>query len=407
MSVFKAKLLSITSREEAEQELTRISVDPCGITLMASKMLTRCIHLSKIKCGQANIIKQEMLAVGGDAAVSRGAAACKVEHTDVILMGTEKQLQKVAAKLALQPFGLARLAEELLALLDYLLEKHKLWVLPNRSLQIGSPLVMGILNVTPDSFSDGGNYLNLDLAVEHALKMEAEGADIIDIGGESTRPGASLVSEEDELARVLPVIEKLASKLSVPISIDTYKGAVAKKAMQSGAEIINDISGFVFDPSMVEVAAESNAAVILMHTRGTPDLMQKNTSYSNLVEEIIESLRQSVSTADSFGIGRDKIAVDPGIGFGKTVSGNLEILHKLKEFKSLGLPILVGASRKSFIGAVLGDERYDRLVGTAATAALAIANGASILRVHDVREMRAAADMAYAVMTEGKHARIA
>lgn len=260
------------------------------------------------------------------------------------------------------------------------------------------PHIMGVLNVTPDSFSDGSVFLDTDRAVERACEMEAEGADSIDIGGESTRPFALPVSEEEEAGRVLPVIERLAGRLRVPISIDTWKSSVAREALRAGAEIINDISGCTFDPCMAEVAAAAGAGLVLMHTRGRPQEMQRETSYGALIPEIIQFLRERMCYAESHGVQRRRIVIDPGVGFGKSVEGNLEILRRLEEFSALGRPILVGTSRKSFIGKILGREVGDRLFGTAATVALAVARGASIIRVHDVRQMRDAALMAQAVI---------
>jgi dihydropteroate synthase len=258
---------------------------------------------------------------------------------------------------------------------------------------------MGILNLTPDSFSDGGRCSDLDRAVEAALQMEADGADIIDIGGESTRPGAAAVSSEEEQGRIIPVIERLVGLLNCAISVDTWKSVVADRAIRAGAEIINDISGFSFDPEMAGLAAATGAGVVLMHTRGTPDKMQQNTAYENLMDEVSAGLLSSVTKAREAGVSGDCIAIDPGIGFGKGAAGNLELIRRLAEFSGFGLPILVGPSRKSFIGTVLGREHTDdRLFGTAAVVALSVTHGASILRVHDVRAMRDVADMAHAVM---------
>lgn len=259
------------------------------------------------------------------------------------------------------------------------------------------PCIMGILNLTPDSFSDGNSYFSPESAVDRALEMEAEGADIIDIGGESTRPFAPLVDESEELQRVMPVLEKLSGRLSIPVSIDTYKSAVAREALQAGVEIVNDISGLTFDNAMAGVIAAAGAGVVLMHTRGMPGVMQKETSYASIVAEVISSLERSVSMALSAGIGMEHIAIDPGVGFGKSVEGNLEILRRLREFAVIGRPILVGTSRKSFIGKTLGREVGERVFGTAATVAVSICNGASIFRVHDVKEMRDVADMARAI----------
>jgi dihydropteroate synthase len=229
--------------------------------------------------------------------------------------------------------------------------------------------------------------------------MEAEGADIIDIGGESTRPGAAQVTSDEELGRVIPVIGRLAGRLKCAISVDTWKSSVADRALIAGAEIINDISGFNFDPQMAAVAAASGAGVVLMHTRGRPENMQQDTAYADLMTEITMGLRASLVRAHEAGVSDNCIAIDPGIGFGKGAASNLEIVRRLAELSGFGLPILSGPSRKSFIGTVLGREQTDdRLFGTAAAVALSVSNGASILRVHDVRAMRDVADMAHAVI---------
>jgi dihydropteroate synthase len=258
---------------------------------------------------------------------------------------------------------------------------------PSGTLYLGSKTyVMGILNVTPDSFYDGKRYDAGENAIEHALKMTEEGADIIDIGGESTRPGASPLSEEEEINRVIPVIKKLSKKLRKPISVDTYKAKVAEKAIDAGASIINDIGGLLSDKKMAQVAAGSHVPVIVMHKKGTPRTMQKYPIRKNVLSEIMSSLRKSISIAIDAGIDKDRIILDPGIGFGKTVQQNLEILKRLKEFQSMGFPILVGTSRKQFIGTILNLSAQERLYGTLATIAVAVMNGAHIVRVHDVRE---------------------
>jgi len=271
------------------------------------------------------------------------------------------------------------------------------WELARRTLSLGRPLVMGILNVTPDSFSDGNRFFSRERAVERALEMEGEGADIIDIGGESTRPNAPAVSLEEELDRVVPVIAALAGRLTVPISVDTYKAGVARAACAAGAEIVNDVSGMFFDPEMARVVAEADAGVVLMHTRGRPDRMQSDTHYQDLVAEVKTYLLESLELAREAGMNPRRIALDPGIGFGKSVEGNLELIRRLGELLPLGYPLLVGTSRKSFIGAVLGDRDRDRTFGTAATVAVSILNGASIVRVHDVGPMRDIAVMTRAL----------
>lgn len=261
--------------------------------------------------------------------------------------------------------------------------------------------VMGVINVTPDSFSDGGLYYRRDVAVEHALRLADEGADIIDIGGESTRPGSEPVSPDEEIQRTIPVIEILAKKVNIPISIDTCKAAVAKRALDAGASIVNDISGLRADPEMPEVIARQKVPVVIMHIKGKPKDMQVNPVYEALIPEIIDYLRGGIRLAVESGIKEDMIILDPGIGFGKTFDQNLEILKNLNEFALLGKPLLVGPSRKAFIGKILGDLPVsDRLEGTAAAAAIAIMNGANIIRVHDVKEMVRVARVADAIRRE-------
>jgi dihydropteroate synthase len=259
-------------------------------------------------------------------------------------------------------------------------------------------VIMGILNVTPDSFYDGGRYARAEAAVQHALQMVQDGADIVDIGGESTRPGSQPVPEEEELRRVLPVIEAVRGQVDVPISIDTTKSRVAERALQAGACMVNDISGLGFDPRMAEVVARHGALCCVMHIQGTPQTMQRNPQYEDVVRDISRYFEERLALAERAGIPRENIWLDPGIGFGKTVEHNLEILRRLREFTAFGLPILIGTSRKSFIGKILGDlPPEERLEGTAATVAIAIMNGANAVRVHDVREMVRVARMTDAV----------
>lgn len=247
--------------------------------------------------------------------------------------------------------------------------------------------IMGILNITPDSFYDGGWYKDPDTAVDHALRLVDEGADIIDIGGESTRPGADAVCLEEELNRVIPVIKKLNGQIEKPISIDTRRAIVARKAIHVGARIVNDVSGLTADPEMVEMVASAGVPVVLMHTAGNPVDMQKNPSYKDTVGEIFNWLKTRIDYAVNNGIRRSQIIVDPGIGFGKRLNDNLLLLRSLACFRELERPILVGPSRKSFIGSLLDVAENDRLEGTAAAVALGVANGASMVRVHDVKEM--------------------
>jgi dihydropteroate synthase len=244
---------------------------------------------------------------------------------------------------------------------------------------------MGVLNVTPDSFADGGLHFKTEEAIEHGLAMAREGADIIDVGGESTRPFAEKVSSEDESARVIPVIEALYQELTIPISIDTYKADVASQALKAGASMINDISALRFDPHMIPLAAEAGVPVIIMHMKGTPADMQNKPTYENLMPEIIDFLKDALDQAIHGGINEEMLIIDPGIGFGKTFNHNLEILRDLAQLGELGRPVLLGSSRKAFIGHILGKEPLERDTGTMATVAAGVMNGAHIVRVHNVK----------------------
>jgi dihydropteroate synthase len=259
----------------------------------------------------------------------------------------------------------------------------------NRILELGGvPLIMGILNVTPDSFYDGGRYFDRSRAEERAFRLVEEGADLLDIGGESTRPGSDSVTPEEEIRRVVPLIEFLAGRIPIPISIDTYKAEVARVSLQAGAEMINDISGLTFDPDLVSVVAESGVPVVLMHTLGRPQVMQENPVYRDLIAEIKEFLAGAIQKAERSGVRPENIIIDPGIGFGKTVEHNLEIINRLADFQALGKPVMVGPSRKSFVGKILDEPVDERLEGTLAAVAIAAWNGAEIIRVHDVRAAR-------------------
>ncbi|MFZ0456439.1 MAG: dihydropteroate synthase [Ignavibacteriaceae bacterium] len=267
---------------------------------------------------------------------------------------------------------------------NYLNYNTKYYQLGNREYNFGEAFVMGILNVTPDSFSDGGLYINSDDAVEHGLEMINDGADFIDIGGESTRPGSDIVTWEEELERVIPVIKKiLSAEPGTIISIDTTKSKVAEEAIRNGARIVNDISGATFDEEMLTVVKKCNAAVVLMHIKGTPKSMQQNPCYENVVEEIYDFLFERIKAAQELGI--ENIFIDPGIGFGKRIQDNFEILRRLDDFKSLGFPIVVGASRKSFLGKTLNLDITERDAATAITEAIAVKNGARIIRTHNVK----------------------
>jgi dihydropteroate synthase len=384
-----------------EKELTNVQVDRAVYNLFKEKSEILLFKLYDLDARGANILKQEFLSAGGDVALSRDVASFRVEKTDAILIGSRKVYMRVLEKLALMPyFGL----KEVKVALEKYLPKVSLPVFNIRGHIFdfnADKFVMGILNVTPDSFSDGGKFYDIDSALKHAEEMIKDGADIIDVGGESTRPYAESVSVEEELRRVVPVIEVIRKEFQdIPISIDTYKSKVAEEAINAGADIINDISGLRFDPLMIDIAKKFDVPVVVMHIKGTPKDMQKNPEYKDLMRELLEYFESRINFLNSVSI--NKIIIDPGIGFGKTFEHNLEILNKLNEFTIFNLPILVGLSRKSFIGYVLdGRPPEDRLYGTIASNMVALMKGASILRVHDVLQHKDAIRMFKAITSKG------
>ena len=383
------RILFIQDLEEAKKEFTKIKVSSQGIAVMAPKALGLSIKLTKVHVGAANILKQEMLSIGGDAAVARGVVNGVEKTSDMILLGNADKIKKLINKLDHQTiFGLPEIRTDLELILENILSKQTTILNCNsKKLKLDSIKIMGVLNITPDSFSDGNKFIRVDKAVDHAIRMMEEGANIIDIGGESTRPGAEKVDIPTELERVIPVIEELRKRSDIPISIDTNKAEVASKAIQAGASIINDISALRFDEGMVKVLQKyPNVPIILMHMLGTPRTMQKKPSYEDTIEDIMEFFQERIDHCVSNGINRSRIILDPGIGFGKRQIDNLIILKKLLEFKSFGLPLLLGASRKSFIGKIYDSKPEDRLEGSLAATALAFQNGVDIVRIHDVKQ---------------------
>jgi len=393
-------VIKIKNLEEAAAMFKQIGVDPYGIDAMASKTININILIEDQPCKIANIIKQEMLSVGGDAAVARGSVSCSVSASDILIMGTLKQILALVKKIEKQPFGLNLIAGNILEILKTINKNEYILKTYQREINLGKKtLIMGILNVTPDSFSDGGLFYSQQKAVERGLQMADEGADIIDIGGESSRPGAKSLEASIESKRVLPVIESLVKQVKIPLSIDTTKAKVAKLAIVGGAEIVNDISALHGDKEMIKTIKDSGAAVILMHMRGKPRNMQKgNLVYNNLMGEITDYLKKSSEKAIKAGIEKDRMVVDPGIGFGKTPEDNYKIIRNLYQLKELGMPVMIGTSRKSFIGRITGGEPEQRLEGTAATVTAAIMNGCHIVRVHDVAAMKKVAAVTDAIV---------
>jgi dihydropteroate synthase len=395
------RLLHLEDEAAVRLELERIACDPEGVRRMAGKGVMSCIKIDALECRAANVLKQEMLALGGDAGVARGSVACSIPASDVILFGSLKQLRILPDRLRAQPFGLANIG----ARIEQLLQRTGTApaVLQGRSvtLDLSRPRIMGVLNVTPDSFSDGGDFLGGDAALAHARQMVSEGVDIIDVGGESTRPGAPQVTIQQELDRTMPVIEALSRELDLPLSLDTTKSEVAREGLSLGVEFINDISGLTFDEKMAGVVAEAGAGLFLMHTPGDPAVMQQRTEYHDLLGEVVESLDGGVQKALEAGVEFEKLSIDPGIGFGKTAEGNLELLHRLPELRTIGCPILIGTSRKSFLGKVLDqNDPQRRGNGTLATVALGVQGGASLFRVHNVAPAREAALVAWSICNE-------
>ncbi len=377
--MFQTRVLSDLSQEEIRELLKEMGCDNRGVEIMAPKSDMILITAKNLDPRGANILKQEFLSAGGEVAVPWEALDLSEEKSDILMMGTSSQYERVKKKLQEQPFDLPKLAEEMEDAIENYYRRSSLpW--NDKGCKI-----MGVLNVTPDSFYDGGQYNKEEKAVKRGISMAEEGADIIDIGGESTRPRSERISAEEELDRIIPVIEELDAKLDVLISADTYKPKVAEEAVEAGADLINDVFGLRKD-GMAEKISELDVPIIIMHMQGTPKDMQNSPQYENVIDDITAYFYERVKFAKKHGIKDENIILDPGIGFGKRLEHNLEIIRRLDEFCSLGYPILLGASRKSFLENILGKKAEERLYGSLAVSALAVEKGASILRVHDVME---------------------
>lgn len=407
------RILQPLNHKELKKLMQDIKVDPYGIEIMLPKAINHLVRINSISCIAANILKQEMLSLGGDVAVARDALTGKARKTDCLLMATLSQFNRLTEKLNRQPFGLDRLAQDLsLAIINYQKEEFNLELGRYKlALRQGKTYIMGIVNLTPDSFSGDGFFQGLsptglrgtlpkgtvpERALDYVKKMVDDGADIIDIGAESTRPGAEPIPLKEELGRAIPIIKKIAKKINAPISIDTYKPEVARQALDCGAVMVNAITGL--NHKMAKIVSKYKAGVVLMHMQGNPRTMQDNPVYKSLIDELIEYLDKAISEAVSWGIDREKIIVDPGIGFGKTLVHNLEILKRLREFKILGRPMLVGPSRKSFLGKILNAGPGERIFGTVSACVLAVKNGANIIRVHDVKAVKQALKVTEAIL---------
>ncbi|MCI4434211.1 MAG: dihydropteroate synthase [Thermoplasmata archaeon] len=383
--------VKVLSDEGIREEMKRIGVAKEGQEIMENKAKFFILKLENIPIRDAIILKQESLSLGMDCAVSWNVVSLKTEKTDALLFGTKKQFDFLSKKMFVQPFNGREISEEINEAISNFENDHYVWRFRDDSLDLSKVRIMGILNVTPDSFSDGGMYMKRERALEHAKKMVEEGADIIDIGAESTRPGSRPIDSKEEISRLSTVIDDITS-LPVPVSVDTYKPDVAEFALEHGAKIINDIYGLGKE-GMLDVVKRYNAGIIIMHMKGEPSTMQQNPTYENVTSEIIYFLRERTLYAIGNGIRKENIAIDPGIGFGKRIEHNIKILRELQSFKSLGFPIVVGVSRKGFIGEILGKDVNERLIGSIASALFAITNGASVIRAHDVKETKEAIRM--------------
>jgi len=395
-----ARVLVLDSRDDIAAEMRRLGAEPRTVQIASDRARLRLVKLDGIPRVAAFALKQRLESFGGDAVLSNRAAPGTAAVVDCLFIATLDEYRRLCGTATSPATTLGPICMQIERAL------HAFDNRPTMELRCGAQrirtgertLVMGIINATPDSFSGDGLGGDVGAMVERGEQMAAEGADILDIGGESTRPGSEPVDVPTEMKRVLPVIEGIRSRVSIPISIDTHKAEVARGALDAGATIVNDISGLRADADMAELAAARGAPVIVMHILGTPRTMQENPYYDDLMGEIASYLRESVDLAERAGVQRDQVVIDPGFGFGKTVEHNLEIVRRLRELRSLGQPVLLGPSRKSTIGKVLDLPPEERLEGTLAIIALAIANGADMVRVHDVRPAVRAARMADAVV---------
>ena len=386
-----AHLRIIRNEEDSRKEMEAIGVEEGGIKIMVPKSFHYCIKFYGLEPQDAIIMKQEMLAAGGDVAISQYAIPPHGKKTDALVIGTKTQLRILSMKMKMQYERLNEAGEKISGLIESMEKTHEINI--GKTLRTGKrTLIMGILNVTPDSFYEGGKYSSVESALERAREMVEEGADIIDVGGESSRPGSLPVSKDEELSRILPVIKAISDELDVPISVDTYRAEVAEEAIKAGAGMVNDITAMGGDDGMAKVVSEHGVPICLMHMKGTPQNMQKNPHYDDTMAEITKFLHERAEYAMAKGIDEKNIILDPGIGFGKRtgegIEDNCEIIARLAELKSLGFPVLVGASRKTFIGNLSNTRVEERLEGSLGAEAMAIANGADILRVHDVKETK-------------------
>jgi dihydropteroate synthase len=393
------RILSLGTREDGRVELERVGVDPIAIPILLAKQRTYAVSIDDLPCSTVNILKQTALALGADCAMHRDVIRGRRRRSRVVVFANRRQLGRICERLLEQPPTARAVSENLRRLVRVYESPRRVLKVRDVALDLSErTYLMGILNVTPDSFSDGGRFLAPEDALAQGLELASAGADFIDLGAESTRPGAQPVDAKQELARLLPVLIPLRKRTSAFISIDTYKSETARACLAEGADMINDISGLRFDRELAGVIARARAACVVMHIKGRPRTMQRHPKYRDLMGEIFEYLTDCIGRAALAGIAMEQVIVDPGIGFGKSVEDNFTILRRLAEFRSLGQPLLVGPSRKSFIGAALNLPAQERLSGTVAASVLAVANGANILRVHDVPAVKQAVMVAERIL---------
>ncbi|MBU0495417.1 MAG: dihydropteroate synthase [Chloroflexi bacterium] len=409
MNKFNTRVLYFKGLDAVRAEMDRLGVLPAGVESMSTKGVFYAIALESVGSAEAHILKERMLAKGGEAALPQASYHGGHMAEEVLLLGTMRHYRDLITWLRVQPLqSLIGIAVELDRMLDHIggAGPAPMRIRDDEFAWGQRTYVMGIINVSPDSFSGDGVADTQD-AVAQGLQFIQQGAHILDVGGESTRPGSRPISADEEVHRVLPVVRQLVDLTDIPIAVDTYKAHVARACLDAGASLINDVWGCRADPEMAPLLAERGVPMVLMHNRSKPTEAvetrgvgghYKGTGYDNLMADIVRELRECMDMVVQAGVSMDQIIVDPGIGFGKTAEQNLEVLDRVGELRSLGRPVLVGPSRKSFIGLTLDVPPEERLEGTAATVALAIARGADIVRVHDVKEMARVARMTDAIV---------
>jgi dihydropteroate synthase len=370
-----------SDKERILFELKSIGVDPYAYRL-TNKGLCCNIKITSLSCGAANILKQEALTLGIDVAVAKGTVNCTAKSTDALILGDYNSVEKLIKKIKNQPFNLPDIAKQIEQIIS---DRKPQLKFKNITLNIDKPVIMGILNITPDSFSDGGQYIDIESIEKRLDYFLDNGVDIVDIGGESSRPGSEPISAKQELDRINPAIE-MALKKNMIVSIDTYKFEVAENVLSKGVHIINDISGLQNNPDIAALCKKNNAALCIMHMKGTPKTMQNNPQYGHLVSEIYEFLYNSIELAVEKGLKKENIIVDVGFGFGKTLQNNYTILKNLNEFISLGVAILSGVSRKSMIGNVTNEPPNERILSSKIIETIAVLKGTNIVRTHDIKE---------------------